>query len=75
MPLAGLSVAAAVTTVGSFVFQSIGLGHLLNENHKGRATVIEEARQDLSDALDILSKCQGIIHRDLMAPLVGRYNM
>lgn len=75
MPLAALNVAAAVSTVGSLVFQSIGLGHLLNVNHKDRATIVEEARQDLSSALAILNTFQEIIHDDFMAPLVGRYNM
>lgn len=75
MPLAALNVAAAVSTVGSLVFQSIGLGHLLNVNHKDRATIVEEARQDLSSALAILNTFQEIIHDDFMAPLVGRYNI
>jgi hypothetical protein len=70
-----LGVAAAVSTVGSFVFQAIGLSHLFKETVKDRATIIEEARQELSSALAILSTFQAVIHHDLIAPLVGRYDL
>jgi hypothetical protein len=67
-----LATTAGISTVGALVFNGIGLGHLLV---KSPATIVEEARQELSSALAILDAFHTVIDNDLMAPLVGRYDM
>jgi hypothetical protein len=74
MPVSpGLNVVAAVSTIGSFVFSGIGLGHLFKDSAKHPSTIIEEARQELSSALAILNTFHTVIQDDYMVPLVGRY--
>jgi len=70
-----LQIVTGASTIGGFVFQGIGLGHLLKDNPKHPAVILEEARQELSSALNILTTFQAFIHNDFMAPLAGRYNM
>jgi hypothetical protein len=69
-----LDVAAATATIGSFVFSGIGLSHLLNDSVKHPSTIVEEAKEELSDALSNLDSFQGVIQDDVMVILVDRYN-
>ena len=69
----GLDIAAATATIGSFVFSGIGLGHLLKDTVKHPSAIVEEAREELSDALAVLNSFQAVIQDDILDILVDRY--
>lgn len=71
----GLQVVSSAATIGSFVINSIGLGHILKDSPKHPAAIVKEARTELSSALTILNQFEEVIQADLLAPLVGRYDM
>jgi hypothetical protein len=71
--MSGLNVAVATAAIGSFVFSGIGLSHLLKDTVKHPSTIIEEARNELSDALAILNTFQAVIQDDFTVPLFGKY--
>jgi hypothetical protein len=64
---------AGVSSVGSFVIQSIGLGHLWNNSIKDRSAIVKDARKELSSALAILLAFHNVINDDNITDLVGRY--
>jgi hypothetical protein len=71
----GLEVAASTATIGSFAISGIGLSHLLKDSFKHPSIIIEEAQNELSDALAILNTFHGIIHDDCLTPLFNKYEM
>jgi hypothetical protein len=66
-------IVVGVANIGSFLFQGVGMGHLIKKSTRHPDHIIRQARKELSSALAILSKFQEVINDDSIAPLIARY--
>ena len=67
----GFDIAVGASNIGAFVLQIIGLKHLRKD--PDLSTLRDQARFELTQALDILDQYHTVVDDDLLAPLVARY--